>query len=537
MIDVSTSGHYVGDCRELLTQLPDGCVQTCITSPPYWGLRDYGTAQWEGGDHVCDHMESRPSRTAASVISSTLGGSKATVHASHVFRGDCGRCGARRIDRQIGLEATPELYVAAMVDVFRGVRRVLRDDGTLWLNLGDSYATGAGRVGASPGETIRTRADRDPKHAGKHTAVGPMTQPNRMPIDGLKPKDLVGIPWMTAFALRQPYYTGSIRDERDRIWIAAMLDAEGCLFIHKRKAGQNNGQGYIRQSDSYGPGVEICNTSLAVVERIMALVGKGSICSQGPEENQRRKQRIYRWNLRTIECRDFVRELYPYLVAKQHQARILCGCPSSGERAEAAHAALIGLHRGTPTDVDFPPPESMTEPGFYLRSDIIWSKLNPMPESVTDRPTKAHEYLFLLSKSERYLYDADAISEPSTWRGQNRTDTGPIDTTMPGAPPHRGLRALDADPPERRNKRSVWTVATQPFGGAHFATFPPKLIDPCILAGTRPGDLVLDPFFGSGTTGAVAEKHGRRWIGFDLGYAELAKERTAQRTLPLPGPR
>lgn len=552
MIDPTVSAYYTGDCRKLLKQLPDGCVQTCVTSPPFWGLRDYET---EG---------------------------------------------------QIGLEDTPEAYVEALVAVFRQVWRVLRDDGTLWLNLGDCYA---GSRSGPQGESGQMADRRVSKHRGmmsrtkgidpknKRKGPGSNDAPNRRRNPKLKHKDLVGIPWMAASALREPYYTGTIRDERDRIWLAAMLDAEGCLFIHKRKKGQSNGQGYVRQSDNYGPGVEISNTSLAVVERIMALVGRGSICSQGPEENSRRKQRIYRWNLRTIECRDFVREMYPYLVAKQHQARILCGCPSSGERAEAAHAALIGLHRGSATDVDFPPPEPMMEPGFYLRSDIIWAKPNPLPESVTDRCTKAHEYLFHFSKSPSYYYNGAAIAEPVVWDGQHRNIITPDQSAMPGAPPHTGLRKYKSGNKERkqrsehggnrdrntnqtfgvpweneddlRNKRtvwevpaavtleyaqeqaklwgdlvaawnssgkpSVWTVTPQPYHGTHFATFPPLLIEPCILACSRPGDLVLDPFFGSGTTGEVAEKHERRWIGFDINpkYADLAKERTAQRTLPL----
>jgi DNA modification methylase len=335
-IDITTSGHYIGDCRKLLKRLPDRCVQTCITSPPYYGLRDYG------------------------------------------HKG------------QIGLERTPELYVAQLVKVFREVLRVLKDDGTLWLNLGDSYAGSRSGPQGESGEM----ADRE---VAKHRAMQSMTKgkggdpknprkgvgfndaPNRMRSNGLKHKDLIGIPWRTAFAL---------------------------------------------QAD-----------------------------------------------------------------------------------------------------------------GWYLRSDIIWHKPNPMPESVVDRPTKSHEYMFLLSKSERYYYDAASIAEATSWKGQGRTDIGPIDTAMPGAPKHRGLRALDRDPPEFRNKRSVWTVATTPFPGAHFATFPTELIEPCVLAGARPGDLVLDPFFGTGTTGEVAEKHERRWIGFDLGYAELAKERTAQRSLPLAGRR
>jgi site-specific DNA-methyltransferase (cytosine-N4-specific) len=268
---------HIGDCRNILPTLAPGSFRTCVTSPPYWGLRDYG------------HHD------------------------------------------QIGLEPTPEAYVETMVAVFRAVRRVLADDGTLWLNLGDSYATsgGAGTQGASG-----QRADR------RYTAEGASAK--GVP-PGLKPKDLVGIPWRVAFAL---------------------------------------------QAD-----------------------------------------------------------------------------------------------------------------GWWLRSDIVWHKSNPMPESVTDRPTKAHEFVFLLSKSERYYYDAEAIKEP--------------------------VSGLVTD----RNRRDVWTVPSQPYAGAHFATMPEALVTPCILAGSAPGDAVLDPFLGSGTVGQVAERLGRRWAGCELNpeYEALAKARTAQR--------
>lgn len=308
MIDPTVSACYVGDCRKLLKRLPAESVQTCITSPPYWGLRDYEE------------------------------------------RG------------QIGLEDSPKAYVAALVAVFEGVRRVLRDDGTLWLNLGDSY--GHGGNGARDPERwpkqSRNKGSDLPKHRKKQT--------------GLKPKDLVGIPWMVAFALR--------------------------------------------------------------------------------------------------------------------------------------------------------------DSGWYLRMDNIWAKPNPMPESVTDRTTRSHEYLFHFSKSADYYYDHLAIAEPATWERHDRNVVGPEESHVPGAPPHSGLRKQESD---MRNKRSVWTVTPTPYSGAHFATYPPALIEPCVLACSRPGDLILDPFFGSGTTGEVAEKHERRWIGFDINpkYAELAKVRTAQRSLPL----
>ncbi len=458
--------------------------------------------------------------------------------------GDCRKCGARRVDSQIGLERTPEEYVAALVGVFREVRRVLRDDGTLWLNLGDSY-NAAGRNG---------HGTRDGCKQGTNRASASGDDENRPTAPFLKPKDLVGIPWRVAFALQQPYYTGAIKDERDRIWLAAMIDAEGCMFVHKRKAGSRTGQGYERQNDSYSPGLEVANTSKAIVDRCMAIVGKGSICSQSPEQNDRRKQTIYRWNLRTTECRDIIREVYPHLTAKQHQARLLCGCPSSGPDADAAHQSLMALHNGGSATIDFPAPASMFEPGWYLRSEIIWKKPNPMPESVTDRPTKSHEQIFLLSKSERYYYDAEAIKEASTfnpvdwhedaWKGSiPGREGGPGQDRRQKRDSHKrgefagkntepgkeSFRAISAT----RNRRDVWTVPTAPYSGAHFATFPPALIRPCILAGCPQGGTVLDPFGGSGTTAEVAEEEGRNSVVIELNpaYVTLAEKRTAQQGL------
>ncbi len=302
--------------------LVDGCVQCVVTSPPYWGLRDYGNGE------------------------------------------------------QIGLEPTPDAYVAALVAVFREVGRVLRDDGTVWLNLGDSYATGAGRVGECPGGG---------KQGEAWKVRGLMTSPNRLKLPGLKPKDLVGIPWRVAFAL---------------------------------------------QAD-----------------------------------------------------------------------------------------------------------------GWYLRSDIIWHKPNPMPESVTDRPTKAHEYLFLLAKSERYYYDADAIREDNSLdmqersaRGHTRGARGKLDASRCDGDTLRGDAAM-AITANGRNKRSVWTIPTMPYAGAHFATMPEALVEPCILAGCPVGGMVFDPFLGSGTVGAVAERLSRRWVGTDLGYHTLATKRTSQRGLIFSEPR
>jgi DNA modification methylase len=498
----------IGDCREKLRELPDASVHCCVTSPPYFGLRDYG------------------------------------------------------VDGQMGLEPTPDEFVAGMVDVFRELRRVLRDDGTLWLNIGDSYA-GSGRGGYAGGKTglqgstkgqDNSRVARgSQKLAGLHERACEAGSIGRAWVPappGLKQKDLIGIPWMLAKALRDPYYTGRIKRIEDRIWLAAMIDGEGCMFIHKRKVGQSNGQGYERKNDTYGSGLEVANCHRAIVERCLEITGAGSIC----EQTKDRRQTLYRWNLRSNECRWVIEEIYPHLVGKQHQARLLIGCPSSGEKADLAHRGLIDLHNGLTPAIDFPAPKSLYEPGWYLRQDIIWSKSNPMPESVRDRCTKAHEYLFMLSKSARYHYDTDAIAESSSWDpGKSKMpdgwDTGPgghgafhrngrekgkrTDKQRGHGRRHAGFNARwDAmEKSEQcsgmRNKRSVWEVATQPFSEAHFATYPPALIEPCILAGCPEGGTVLDPFFGAGTTGLVADRLGRNCIGIELNpeYAAIAERR------------
>ncbi len=315
-----------GDWRDQLKTLPDESAQCCVTSPPYWGLRDYG------------------------------------------------------VPGQLGLEKTPEEYVAKIVAGFNEVKRVLRKDGTCWINLGDSYAGGGNGGGGSFAKDNNHGADKNQQAMWKKTAAN-----GRTPIN-YKPKDLVGIPWLVAFALRAA--------------------------------------------------------------------------------------------------------------------------------------------------------------GWYLRSDIIWAKPNPMPESVTDRPTKAHEYIFLLTKSQKYFYNHEAIKEPMAEyecerrRRENRNGhdikykiarDGVAGMARQGEggsvrnSKRRGELAIEGN----RNKRTVWTVATNPYQGAHFATFPPELISPCILAGSRPGDTVLDPFGGSGTTGMVALELGRKAILIELNpeYIKLIEQR------------
>ena len=356
-----------GDCIEGMRTLADESVHCVVTSPPYYGLRDYGTASWKGGDAACDHVEIRNTSTSSTLDSSVNGiaSAQTLIKDNRQFKDICGKCGARRIDQQIGLEESPDAYVAKMVDVFREVHRILRNDGTLWLNLGDSYAGGGtiGRNDTDP-ESLARRAEKYGTGQKEGSMVG--AKGTRKPVATLKAKDLIGIPWRVAFAL---------------------------------------------QAD-----------------------------------------------------------------------------------------------------------------GWYLRQDIIWHKPNPMPESVTDRCTKAHEYIFLLSKSERYYYDNEAIKLPTLqdWGTRDRSKYK-YATDGTGIGGHSGMDKNYTT----ANRRSVWTVATKPYAEAHFAVYPPKLIEPCILAGCPVDGTVFDPFNGSGTTGYVALCNNRHYIGTELNpeYVALTDKR------------
>jgi len=350
-----------GDCRETMRKWASQGVkaQTCITSPPYYGLRDYGTGKWIGGDENCSHK--RDSKYSDKTI--TGHANKDLTVGDAIYKSVCPKCGAVREDRQLGLEETPEEYIKAMVEVFRCVWDVLEDDGTLWLNIGDSYynyrpGKGQALVQQSVSNNIQDLPQVCARRGNK--------------LEGLKEKDLIGIPWMLAFALRAD--------------------------------------------------------------------------------------------------------------------------------------------------------------GWYLRQDIIWHKPNPMPESVGDRCTKSHEYIFLLSKSRKYHFDHEAIKEPLKGEPETRDKNaeGYQADYSKGDRFSKGERVFGAD--GMANKRSVWSVPVKPYTGAHFAVFPSELIEPCILAGAPVGGIVLDPFMGSGTTAQVAQDLGRQYIGCELNpeYGNLQKKRTAQ---------
>ena len=539
---------YVGDCVESLRMMPDKSVHCCVTSPPYWGLRDYGTARWEGGSAACDHVDV----SIGMSDKNTLGPSgylpptnAANVGRVRQYRDTCGKCGAIRIDSQLGLEKTPEEYVAKMVEVFREVRRVLKDDGTLWLNLGDSYANPpSGQAqrafNGQGGDYGRGGFPKSEAHVGKLRHSIP---------SGLKPKDLVGIPWRVAFALQQSFYTGKISNENDRVWLAAMVDAEGSICGTEYETG-----------DRTKTNIYICvtNTSTRIIDKCERLFPQ-EVKHVYEKTNSASGRRCFRWDVERIETKSmFLREIYPHLVAKRKQAILAYTfiemqrglsskkkgyVPEQHDQRSWIMSALSRLNAGE--DIDIPEwcvePPSLNEPGFYLRQDIIWAKPNPMPESVTDRCTKSHEYIFLMSKSAKYWYDADAVKEASVdpeasakryaapFFVGDKHESGNYSPT--GATHTGGMKHFDGT----RNRRSVWHISTRPYKGAHFATFPPALIEPCIKAGCPEGGTVLDPFGGSGTTGRVASDLGRKAILCELNtsYVELIKQRLTEPAKPL----
>lgn len=366
------------ECLQGLKSLPDNSIDCCVTSPPYYALRDYGTGHWEGGDPNCPHYRT------SKVSENTATGHKAMMDSGHpvgdaIYKSVCPLCGAIRVDEQIGLEETPEEYIQKLTEVFMEVYRVLKPEGTLWLNIGDSYNGYKGNAKSKYNDSEFVGG-----HGGHPTRNGNLGLEDK----SIKPKDLIGIPWMLAFSLRNV--------------------------------------------------------------------------------------------------------------------------------------------------------------GWYLRQDIIWHKPNPMPESVTDRCTKSHEYIFLLSKSQKYYFDYEAIQEQATSQdveqlkkirfggtkyGQNddkhfqtysgkeykpRTKNVQYDGQQPNTMHQRREQGFPDKEYVVRNKRDVWSVNVKPDSVAHFATYPEELITPCILAGCPSGGIVLDPFMGSGTTARVARKLNRHFVGFEL---------------------
>jgi DNA modification methylase len=452
-----------GDALEMLKTLPDESVNCCVTSPPYYGLRDYG------------------------------------------------------IDGQIGLEKTPQEYVQKLVDVFREVRRVLRNDGTFWLNLGDSYvASGSGACHKTWKGNFSQQQNTLPRMSHKN---------RRSSKIGPKPKNLIGIPWRIAFALQQPYEHHLIQNNADRAYMAGLIDGEGCITILKTKSSHCD-------SYSYPPIVQIRMCDNDVLNYFADLISANHPKAELYNSQKNKKQRpSYSVKAVSKKAMKLIADVYPYLRVKQKQSIIAYNhqihrnktnyqqrTQAQIEREEFCKSLINDLNQKKERDL----PSWMVEPtfqiedGWYLRQDCIWHKPNPMPESVKDRCTKAHEYIFLMSKSARYFYDADAIKEPCKRLG------GGYIGGQKGINWGRKFFVND-----KVNKRSVWTIANKPYSAAHFATFPPELPETCIKAGCPKGGTVLDPFSGAGTTGMIAARLYMDYIGIDLNpeYVDISQDR------------
>jgi len=417
---------------------------------------------------------------------------------------------------ELGAEPTPALFVEHLVEVFRGVKRVLRDDGLLWLNMGDSYVSGQGgrqsAAGALPcairhdRPNPRKRDDVDVTGWGER-AMSCRMYPGRE--TGLKPKDLCEMPSRVVRALQEPYYTGRIKCEADRIWLAAIVDGEGSIFMHRQPAGTPTGRaGSTRTQDSFCAGIDVSNCSESLVRRVQGLFGNDSF-RRIPEGGNRREH--YTTRVTGNKAKKILTEIYPYLVAKQHEARLAIGCPASGTAASDYWTALKALHKTGVSTVDCNEPDvgALWEKGWWLRSRIPWVKRNPMPESTTDRPSSAVEYVFLLAKSARPFYDGEAVHIPGTPQTRKATPTERLQertragsALCVGSSEHSGFdRDITTAGRARRNSdwffeswQGLYTdddgeplafiVNPVSFKGSHFATFPPKLVEPMIKAGT-----------------------------------------------------
>lgn len=523
-----------GNVIDVLREIPDEVVQTVVTSPPYWGARNYGTPpQVWGGVSDCDHnfsIETNPRRTRYSSDFNEKSAKQTTNKGSFEYiesgKGAmCSKCGAWI--GSLGHEPTPQMFVENLVIIFREMRRVLRKDGTFWLNIGDCYA---GSSGASGGPGLSTKGKRAEK-----TGTNKRLRPTK--IEGLKPKDLVGIPWSLAEALRQPYYTGRIRNELDRAWIAAMMDGQGtiCGFEHNRS-----------DDESLRTGISVCITNsniplLDEVERIWHTSKRGKNVHS---DNHFGERIVYRWIVHGVENKSlFLREIYPYLIAKKKQALLAYNFLEFSKKAKSLARSkeaesikqkrlwlvrsISKLNHGETVDIPnwVKEPPILYEKGWYLRCDNVWAKSNPMVESVKDRCTRCHEYIFHFSKSRKYFYDQDAVrNAPKPKYAGKKIGLAP---KRKGTLRNDGGRSFQVNGKKGANKRSVWTFSTNSFRGGHYASFPEELATAPILAGSRENDIVLDPFSGSGTTGVVALRFNRKYIGIELNdeYIKVSEER------------
>ncbi len=509
---------WQGDNRAHLKHLPDGAFNTCVTSPPYFGLRDYGTATWTGGDENCSH------RIPATGSTQNKGNNNKE---GRPFCGVCGVCGALRTDNQIGLEPTPEAYVAEMVAVFREVRRCLRDDGTLFLNIGDSYYGGGGYCPTAPSAAT----SKSGKYGRQGALIKGHTSGASVAPHGARKRGTSCIEPPNSLATDFAY--SGLCDECSAAIGRRILNS-GQPLPESALLSETTGRG-ISPADFALAGSDAVLQSSPVSTSLGSSSQRPGECSHC--DNCGACLSVLRSSSRDaslcVRRAGYMNGSGLLWSANHNQDRGVSGLASGYSTTAALKSKdLIGI----PWMLAF----ALRADGWYLRSDIIWAKGisfcpeysgSVMPESVTDRPTKAHEYLFLLSKSDRYYFDADAIKEQSLYPDDNRAAR-----EQNYALASEGISRLNpasAKAYPKRNVRSVWAINTRNYDGAHFATFPEDLVRPCIMAGSPAGGAVLEPFAGSGTTLKVARDLGRQATGIELNpaYCGLVSQRLAQGVL------
>lgn len=514
-----------GNAKEALKFLPDNYVHCVVTSPPYWQLRDYFN------------------------------------------------------DDQLGHEDTPEEYIDNLVEIMREVKRVLRQDGSVWFNIGDGYNNSSGFCRATNGwdRKGRTKGSSD-KKAFKHTVI--------------KRKDLIGMPWRVAFALQESHVVPTcVKSEVNRAWLASLFDADGCIGIrrfdsYREEKKQVYQDGYVAYTTVGNSDIEILDKCVEITNlgKVNLKVKAGSLDNRGIIT----RRDNHNWRLDGNGAIEIIKAIYPYLVAKKKQACLVYTLDKLNKKKHNSKTVPKDVQNkkeklwelikkcNQRESVDLPiwveEPKQEIEPGWYLRCDIIYSKTNTMPDGAKDRPTRSHEYIFLLTKSPKYFYDYFAALED--------TKEQPEKIQGFGANEQEGTYRMDQNRTfehyGKRNRRSVWTTSVSSYKGKHFATFSLALIEPCIVASTSPEGvcvdcgtpwerilkkekvkadndkgydlqlfskgwekkckcetndtknfIVLDPFSGMATTGLAALKYKQNYIGIEINkeYIEMSKKR------------
>ncbi len=556
---------YCRDFRQ--NELPAESVQMVVTSPPYWGLRKYSGEQeliWEEKD--CQHEwgetitervdetgfeRNRRGLNRAAEMADGNPRTATTDNPAVEKRSQfCSLCGAWK--GAYGLEPNPEMYVQHTIEILREIRRVLRKDGVVFWNIGDSYYGGGNNQG--------NKKELFAKQASNKGAIGQVGALLTAKHSTLKPKDLCLIPFRVAIAAQEPYQEFTIKELADRAWLAGIVDADGCIGIHHYKRKYKDS--YYHQFQPY---ISVGCSDKEMTDRCAFITRMNGTRSTNPPPIDNRgiksNRPHHKWRVEGENAAKILEDIYPILVVKEKQARLAHAIWRSNQETRGGRSNPIPpkvteyrqnlwdtikkCNQREDAIVKEPPVPQHIEPSWWVRSIIIWSKPNPMPESVTDRPTESHEYILMLTKSKTYYYDQEAVRTPQadvSIARMRRNHSG-YDPGYPGGPANHlsdyysQFEGKSIEEIEQKlggaNLKSVWTFPTHGYPEAHFAVFPEKLPEICIKAASKEGDTILDPFSGAGATLWVAKKLNRRAIGFEISeeYCQLAIERIRQQVL------